>query len=706
MQRIFLWRVVCIMIILGSVCGYFPAFASTWYVRTDGGDTSQCNGRTDAAYPGSGATQPCAYNHLFQLLKPNGSGGLSGSAILQGGDTVIIGAGEYKMGYGAPNSTSCNAAWAYDCTLPPIPSGTIANPTKIYGKGWDTKSTLPPQLWGYGRSQKILNLAQSNNVELRYLEITDHSDCIYNSVDPAKACNRSSPYDKPFAEIGIYAKDSTNVLLKDLNIHGISKTGIWAGRLTDWTLDGVTLRANGFTGWDGDVGHGLIGSGTDSSNHGTITIRNSKIEYTGCAEKYPSTDLWGCHGQSQQGQGDGFGTYYTEGNWLIEDSEFSHNLQDGFDLLYHTGVNGSVTFNRVRAEGNAGNALKAAGNTKVENSIIIGNCDFFVNNPISETYSGTVEACRASGTPLMIAGWRPGSQSTLVNSLVTGTSTVLIEAKSGVNMGKTVVVTGSASSVTGDNQYATNDALDKMWIRMPGGQYPDGWNPNGMTLAVVPVAGGTHFPVKGTWTNAGNGVWELSGYKAQTGSASSFAYVYLGFTCDGTEKFTARNNILLGMESWYKKNHLEPGTKSDYFYLDGYDGNGNGPCGSGATRIVMDNKDSIIYNTKYSACPNNNNVLCVDPILSNVPPFSIGATDIYTYGERWNVMPKSTSPAVAKSSSLSGSLVLGPITIPNRDIRGLARPATSITWGPYEFNASAPPPGAPLLKSATPVPGS
>lgn len=692
LNKVFLYVVMLTNLLINLTL--VPAVtAATWYIRTDGGDTTQCTGMADNAYIGSGIAQSCAFNHPFWLLKPNGSGGLSGSAVLMGGDTVVIGTGEYMMGVGAPNSLSCNAAWGYDCTLPPIPSGPdAAHPTKIYGKGWDTKATSPPQIWGYGRLQKILNLVQSKNVELRYLEITDHSDCIYNNPDPLKKCNRTAPYDKPFAEVGIYATDSSNVLLKDLNIHGISKTGIWGGRLTDWTLDGVILRANGFTGWDGDVGHGLIGSGSDSSNHGTTTIRNSKIEYTGCGEKYPSTDLWGCYGQSQGGQGDGFGTYYSEGNWLIEDSEFSHNLQDGFDLLYHTGVNGTVTFNRVRAEGNAGNALKAAGDTKIENSVIIGNCDYFVNNPISETYSGTVEACRATGTPLMIAGWRPGSQSTLVNSLVTGTSTVLIEVKSGVGMGKTLETTGSAASITGDNQYATNAVQDKIWIRSPGGETPLGWNPNGMTLAAVPIAGGTHFPISGTWTSVGNGVWELNGYLSQTGGASVFAYVYLGFTCDGSEKFIARNNIIYGMESWYKKTHGEPGVKADHFYLDGYDGNGNGACGTGINKVVMDNKDSIIYNTKNSACPNSNNVLCVDSLLSSIPPL-INTNDMYTYGDRWNVIPKVGSPAIDNSSSAVGTVVLGSVLIPAIDNLVGSRPyGSGIDWGAYEYQLDNTPP--------------
>ena len=34
---------------------------TTYYVRSDGGSTDQCNGLADAAYPGSGTNQPCAW---------------------------------------------------------------------------------------------------------------------------------------------------------------------------------------------------------------------------------------------------------------------------------------------------------------------------------------------------------------------------------------------------------------------------------------------------------------------------------------------------------------------------------------------------------------------------------------------------------------------------------------------------------------------
>ena len=47
--------------------------AATYYVRSDGGDASQCTGRSDARYPGSGSNQACAWKHPFIALPPAGT---------------------------------------------------------------------------------------------------------------------------------------------------------------------------------------------------------------------------------------------------------------------------------------------------------------------------------------------------------------------------------------------------------------------------------------------------------------------------------------------------------------------------------------------------------------------------------------------------------------------------------------------------------
>src|SRR6185437_1354024 len=76
----------------------FPAFATTWFVRQDGGTlynatanpTGQCDGKADVAYPGSGVNQHCAVSSV-QYLYLNGQYGVAGwNAVsgMVGGDTV------------------------------------------------------------------------------------------------------------------------------------------------------------------------------------------------------------------------------------------------------------------------------------------------------------------------------------------------------------------------------------------------------------------------------------------------------------------------------------------------------------------------------------------------------------------------------------------------------------------------------------------
>ena len=198
-----------------------------YYVRPDGGSEENCTGLADVPYPGSGSSQACAWDHPFRALPPGGT------PRIAGGDTLIIGTGSYMMGYGAPGSQACDRDGAWGCTMPPIPSGPEpSRPTRILGAGWDTRASSPPELWGTERADFILNLTDSSNVELAYLEITDHSECV-EFHSGSLACNRDNLPFGPWARVGLYAEDSAGVHLQDLNIHGLAHGGGWAGRLTN-----------------------------------------------------------------------------------------------------------------------------------------------------------------------------------------------------------------------------------------------------------------------------------------------------------------------------------------------------------------------------------------------------------------------------------------------------------------------------------------
>ncbi|OAQ20907.1 choice-of-anchor Q domain-containing protein [Thermosulfurimonas dismutans] len=399
--------------------------AATYYVRPDGGTAEQCTGLVDAPYPGEGKGQPCAWSHPFWALKiENGEARWR----IRGGDTLVIHAGSYVIGYKAPNTEGwCYPEFAYDCALPPVPSGPDAeHPTRIVGYGWDSGCTNPPELWGTGRVWQILNLRGSSNVEIACLEITDHESCAYfhNGGHSSVACEyENSPFGD-WAYAGIYASDSSNVTLRDLNIHGLGADGIKAGRLENWQVERVRIAGNGWSGWNGDL------DGAPSSNQGQLYFKNFIVEWNGCVETYPEERLEHCWAQSHGGYGDGVGVARSGGTWIFEDSLFRYNTSDGLDLLY-VGVNhpdSFITLRRVQAYGNAGNQLKVGGPVYIVNSIAISNCNYFTNKDFAQEMGDVAsgDACRAGGAAISVS-MNPGDQSYIINTTVVSEGWALIE---------------------------------------------------------------------------------------------------------------------------------------------------------------------------------------------------------------------------------------------------------------------------------------
>ncbi len=404
---------------LALAASFAASAQNTYHVRTDGGDTSQCTGLANTAYPGSGTAQPCAWNHPFQALPPGGA------ARIAGGDTLVIHAGSYKMGYGAPGAEGCDAGGSFDCVMAPVPSGPDAShPTRIVGENYASGCSAMPELWGSERPWYILNLTDSSNVEVACLDITDHSNCIEGHNQSGLpctgctvACQRDTPPYGDWASVGIYAEDSSRVSLRDLNVHGLASTGIWAGRLSDWTLERVKIIANGGAGWNGDIG------ADSSSNSGDMIFRNVEIAWNGCSEAYPAKTITmnTCWGQQAGGYGDGLGTARSGGHWILEDCLFHHNTSDGLDLLYLDST-ASIEVRGLISEGNAGNQLKTAGNAVVENSLLIGNCAYFSGQPLMQEG----DQCRAMGSAFSVDLHR-GSHVTLTNTTITGQGDCLMD---------------------------------------------------------------------------------------------------------------------------------------------------------------------------------------------------------------------------------------------------------------------------------------
>ncbi|TQD41460.1 hypothetical protein, partial [Marilutibacter aestuarii] len=125
------------------------ATGQRYYLRPDGGTPSQCTGTTDAPYPGSGRQQACAWQSLHHALPTHGA------ARIEGGDTLVLAPGEYRVGLGAPGADpgGCDEEAPWDCYLAPVPSGPSADrPTRILGRD----PARPAVLWGNERVSTML----------------------------------------------------------------------------------------------------------------------------------------------------------------------------------------------------------------------------------------------------------------------------------------------------------------------------------------------------------------------------------------------------------------------------------------------------------------------------------------------------------------------------------------------------------------------
>lgn len=407
--------IACLLLVLGISA----APAADYYVRSDGGSASQCTGLADAPYPGSGSNEACAWSHPFVALPP------LGAPRIQGGDSLNIGAGSYSMGYGAPGADNCHESWPWECVMPPIPNGPSPDqPTRILGQGHAAGCEQAPELWGTERAWMVINMEGSSNIELACLEITDHSSCIESHCHNGQcagevaACNRDTAPFGPWASTGISARDSSHVLIRDVDIHGLANRGIFAGRISDWIIERTRISANGWIGWDGDIG-------SDSSNSGTISFIETEIGYNGCAERWPDGEIFGCWAQGGGGYGDGLGVGESGGHWLFQDSTIHHNTSDGIDLLYLNDL-GRVTIQRTLVDSNAGNQIKVSRSTLIENSVVIGNCSSFIGE--GNMLDG--DHCRAAGDAIYV-GLSNDSQTDLINNTVVGQGNCVISGGGG-----------------------------------------------------------------------------------------------------------------------------------------------------------------------------------------------------------------------------------------------------------------------------------
>jgi len=445
------------------------AFATTWYIRSDGGGRYSagrvsganllagpqtginvgCNGQANVSYSaavaaGGGATTnlPCAYNDpRFLWDDQTYQNSQTQGMVVQGGDTVIIGLGAWRVGYDAqPGSCSgagCGAGYTWGYGGGPLvvawPSGTSGAHTKIYGVNYascatgtdwstSTKSAMSELFGGWGIPNPI-ELSGSQYVDLQCLNIDRHSNCIYYGTPavPSTPCNSSPVQD--FDSDGIHTNATTsNIFMEDMWIHGHTGRGIKGGIGGPVTCQRCNIDTNGETGWDFDDGttH-LIGAGA------YWHFLHSVVQWSGCNQEYPFVDpipVATCYSQSTGGQGDGVGTPAGTGMSVdVEFSGFIYNTQDGLDLG-HVDTGGPYTglITNSYAYGNSGGTFKfdgAFGTMAVTNNYVVANC-IRLAYPITGVPTGfntnNTDYCRAGDTwPFQVF---PGDQFTFANNTI------------------------------------------------------------------------------------------------------------------------------------------------------------------------------------------------------------------------------------------------------------------------------------------------
>ncbi|MCK5082048.1 MAG: hypothetical protein KAR31_03995, partial [Candidatus Omnitrophica bacterium] len=383
------------------------ANATTWYIRKDGGTASQCDGTTNASVAG---TPNCALNHPNWVFPARGESTARKAAA---SDTVIISSGSYRIG--CQNVTNCRdslvnltvSAYCDDsysswCYMGSIPSNvTIIGCTASGCASLDDR----PELWGAGRVDRIFDVSGSSGVTIKDFELTDHDDCGY--AHAAYGCG-SRDSSELTANRGIYGTSATNLTLTNLKIHGMFTRAFLVASVNGLTITGSNFDYNAYAGIDNDLGSCKTCGWT-----GTISITDTTVKYNGCVEDNPgygTIKSEGCYSQSQTGYGDGIGMNDTEGNWVLTNVDVSYNVSDGLDLLYMNQGNypgpGTVTIKRSRFEGNGGNQIKVPNELTVEDSFILGNCNYFNGQAFtctSSTCGNGFDHCRPSGQGHAIA---------------------------------------------------------------------------------------------------------------------------------------------------------------------------------------------------------------------------------------------------------------------------------------------------------------
>ncbi|HEX4154012.1 MAG TPA: hypothetical protein VHY48_00230 [Acidobacteriaceae bacterium] len=462
-------------ILLQLVC--LPLFATTWYVRPDGGTRSQCDGKTDAAHANRTGHR-CAFNDVRSLYMDGsyatGTKFPAWGWVISGGDTVILRGSiatgvSYRIGINDSKTRNwVGGIWGnqFGSGMPAPPSGTAGHPTRILGENWQNCSaqSARTQLRGGWGVSNIIDLSGTSYVDVECLDLTDFTPCTRNE-SAAVPCEVHGVVVADFAADGIrFSNKTTHLTLNNIRAHGLAVQGFFGPTGDGTVMKNIVLVGNGSSGWNADRGDRTTGTGS-------LLVQNFDISWNGCAEEYPIKDplpYEDCRDDSSGGYGDGFGTATVPSpapGWQVhfDQGVVSYNTQDGLDALHIKGPGSSMTVTRTLAFGNEGNQIKVGGSkATVINNVIVGNCEAMRRQTIPGTPAGfgsvLRDPCRA-GNVAVVLETTPGDPATYQFNTVYSSGSIGLEIEYATGDH------GSGNMLDYDNNIFVG-------FKNPGGEYP------------------------------------------------------------------------------------------------------------------------------------------------------------------------------------------------------------------------------------------
>jgi hypothetical protein len=414
--------ITCIGGISGSVqtADYTVRSPETWFVLASGGTrydatnvpSGQCNGLANAAYPGTGVNQNCAFNDVRYLWDLDARLGGLGTWVIAGGDTVVIGGCTALATQSNPSNPDCRIgwdqnnggagnSWCYavgnqDCTNPPIPIGTASQHTVIEGICELTSSCNPvdtypytsnlPQIFAGFGLQYSFNLTDTAYVDIRGIELTTHNyaaaytptQCSHGGAPGYPGpCNTSTPDD--FADNGFTTNNfSSNITFTDVYCHGFEASCVFGPIGTGIVMTRMIQNFSAFAAHN-------FNDDSDTPNWPMATIAEHYLiqEGNGCTELYPINPTYagfpasGCWDTNSSGFGDGDSGQDTNLlSYTADHRTVQLNTKDG-SIGPHAAI-GTLSETDSLEYANMGQQWKwgvqPSGTALFENDIINGDC--------------------------------------------------------------------------------------------------------------------------------------------------------------------------------------------------------------------------------------------------------------------------------------------------------------------------------------------